>query len=283
VIALAETAERFGSSQCGTSFLQTRPVGVLYHVSLCMNRILCGLLFLSLSVMSVHAQSLTVAVAANLERTFQKLRVEFTKETGIDVTPVVGSSGKLTAQIEHGAPYDLFLSADSLYPARLFAKHFATTVPKVFARGVLTMWTTTGANLNQDLKFLADASIRHIAVADPRNAPFGVATIAALKKTGMYDIVASKIVYAESISQVNQYIETGSVEVGFTSLSSTHDLMGTTRVAVVMRKDLYMPIPQTAVILKYGAKNHTELAAQFMTFLFSDAAQNIFVAAGYTN
>ncbi len=227
------------------------------------------------------AQDLTVAVAANAQQVFERLRSEFEKESGIKIAAVIGSSGKLTSQIEHGAPFDVFLSADSEYPARLFLTQFATNAPRIYARGVLALWTATGAPISQRLLDLTSAKIKRIAIADPTNAPYGRETVVALRRLGLYDKLKEKIVFAESIAQVNQYVTIGSVDVGFTSLSSVTALDPVKTKACELNRDDYTPIPQAAVILRHGYDSHREASEKFFAFLFSPLARDIFRTAGY--
>ncbi len=244
-----------------------------------MKRILvaCLLFFAS----AVHAQDLTVAVSANAEKVFQHVKVEFERETGFSVAFVIGSSGKLTSQIEHGAPFDVFLSADSDYPAHLFSEQIAITRPRVYARGQLALWSTTGAKISQDLSTLLDPKIRRIAIADPGNAPYGRETVGLLNRLGLYAKLQEKIVTCESIAQVNQYVTTGNVDVGFTSISSFEKSDNANQITFALDLREYTPIPQAAVLLRHGARSAGDAARKFLLYLYSPAAQKIFAGAGY--
>ena len=122
--------------------------------------ILIVLAFLWALPLSAFASDITVAGAANVQFTLEDLKAEFTKETGIDVKTVIGSSGKLTSQIENGAPFDIFLSADTKYPETLYKEGFSLRSPKVYAYGVLVLWTMKDLDLSQGINALNDAGIQ---------------------------------------------------------------------------------------------------------------------------
>jgi molybdate transport system substrate-binding protein len=228
------------------------------------------------------AESLTVAVAANVKYAFDDISAAFTKETGIAVTSVVSSSGKLTAQIKHGAPYDVFLSADMLYPATLHKDGFAVVAPKVYASGALVLWTNKTVDISKGLAVLSDATITRVAIANPKLAPYGRETIKALDYYQLKASVAPKLVYGESISQVNQYIDTKSVDIGFTAKSVVMSPeLKTTGTWIDVPAESYEPIEQGMVILKYGAQNHGDAARKFYGFILSKKSRDILSQYGY--
>jgi molybdate transport system substrate-binding protein len=237
-----------------------------------------------LFVSTVQAgESITVAVAANVKYAFDDISAAFTKETGIAVTSVVSSSGKLTAQIKHGAPYDVFLSADMKYPASLHKDGLAVVAPKVYANGALVLWTKKVIDLNKGMAVLTDATILKVAIANPKLAPYGRETIKALDYYKLKSSVEPKLVYGESISQVNQYIDTKSVDIGFTAKSVvvSPELRGQgTWVEVPVES--YEPIAQGMVILKHGAQNHGDAARKFYGFILSNQSRDILSQYGYT-
>lgn len=228
------------------------------------------------------AEPLTVAVAANVKYAFDELATEFTKQTGVAVSSVVSSSGKLTAQIKSGAPYDVFLSADMDYPAILFKDGQATSPPKVYANGALVLWTAKDIDLSKGVAGLVDSSISKVAIASPKLAPYGREAIKALDFYKVRAAVEPKLVYGESISQVNQYIDSKSVEVGFTAKSVvlSPELQGKGK-WVEVPNESYVPIAQGIVILRHGSENNGEAARKFYGFVFSSKAQAIFTKYGY--
>jgi len=232
---------------------------------------------------SAHAQGITVAAAANVQFTLDELKAEFTKETGIEVKEVIGASGKLTAQIENGAPFDVFMSADMKYPDRLQKDGIATQGPKTYAYGFLVLWTMKDIDLSKGVAGLSDASIKKIALASPQAAPYGRQTVNALKYYHLYPQIQSKLVYGESISQANQFITTQAADVGFTAKSIVlAPNMKDHGKWVDVEKQAYDPIAQGVIVLKYASKNHASEAKQFYDFLFSVQAQEIFKKYGYT-
>lgn len=237
---------------------------------------------LLLQSLVASAEPLTVAVAANVKFAFDELAAEFTKQTGVAVNGVVSSSGKLAAQIKSGAPYDVFLSADMDYPAILFKDGQATSPPKVYANGALVLWTAKDVDLSKGIAGLADSSSKKVAIASPKLAPYGREAIKALDFYKVRAAVEPKLVYGESISQVNQYIDTKSVEVGFTAKSVvlSPELQGKGK-WVEVPNESYAPIAQGLVILRHGSENNGEAARKFYGFLFSSKAQAILTKYGY--
>lgn len=228
------------------------------------------------------AESLTVAVAANVKYAFEDLAAEFTKQSGVEVKTVVSSSGKLTAQIKSGAPYDVFLSADMDYPEALFKDGQAVSAPKVYAYGALVLWTAGNSDLSKGVAGLADGSIRKVAIANPRLAPYGRETLKSLDYYKVKVQVEPKLVYGESISQVNQYIDTGSVDVGITAKSVvlSPELLGKGK-WVEVPAESYEPIAQGVVMLRRGQAENGDATRKFYGFLFTPAAREIFKKYGY--
>ena len=177
--------------------------------------------FLLVIFSSVYAFAgdITVAVAANVQYTFEELKAEFQKETGITVKQIIGSSGKFTTQIENGAPFDVFLSADMDYPKTLEKEGLAYNAPKIYAYGTLVLWTMNNVDLSKGMDVLRDPTVIKIAIASPNTAPYGRQAVNALKHFKIYQAVDDKLVYAESIAQVNQFIAVQVADIGFTAKS----------------------------------------------------------------
>ncbi len=243
--------------------------------------ILVFIIFTFLTV-NIKAQ-ITVAVAANVQYAMKDLKAEFLKETGIKISVIIGSSGQLTAQINEGAPYDVFISADMKYPNALYKENEAVNSPKVYAKGALVIWTLQKEiNFTKELKILLSNKIKKIALANPSIAPYGAASVETLEYFGLYNKVKNKLVYGESIAPTNQFIISGAADVGFTAksivMSTQMKGKGTWE---EIDKAAYKPIEQGCVILKYGNKNHKIRSKKFYDFLFSAQAKEILKKYGY--
>ncbi len=231
----------------------------------------------------LHA-TVTVAGAANVSFVVKALIEDFHKKhPDIKVNTVLSSSGKLTAQIEKGAPYDLFLSADMRYPQKLYKDGFALTKPKIYAKGALVLITFKGAKLDKNItKTLTHQSIKKIAVANPKTAPYGRAAKELLENMHLYEKLKSKFIYGESISNTFVYAQKAA-DVGFVAksllLSPNFSHLKEGVDYIEPSHELYTPISQGIVLLKY-AKNNEE-AKKFYDYLFSTSAKNIFQRFGY--
>ncbi|WP_158829505.1 molybdate ABC transporter substrate-binding protein [Mucilaginibacter lacusdianchii] len=247
-----------------------------------MKRIFVLLCTLALPFATI-AQRVFVGVAANAEPVAKKLAKEFKKETGIKAELFVSSSGKLTTQIEQGAPLDIFLSADMKYPQELYTKKLTVTKPRVYANGSLILWSRKNINVQNGMRSLLNPAIQKIAVANPALAPYGSAAIAAIKKAGLATRLQSKLVYGESISQVNQYLLSGAADVAFTSKSVVLDMAKKSKGDwKEVDPKLYPPIAQGVVILKYAVTGKNRANAQkFYDFLFSRKGKSVFALYGY--
>ncbi len=226
---------------------------------------------------------LTVSVAANVQYTFEELKAVFEKETGISVKTVIGSSGKFTAQIENGAPFDVFLSADMDYPKTLHKEGLTVNAPKIYAYGALVIWTMTDVDLSGGIDVLADANVKKIAIASPKTAPYGRQAVNALKHYDLYSHVGKKLVYGESIAQANQFITTKAADVGITAKSVVlAPQLKDKGQWIDVPKEAYEPIAQGVVILKHAERGNIGEANKLFDFLFSEKAGEIFKKYGYT-
>ncbi len=230
---------------------------------------------------TLPAQPLRVAVAANAQFVMDDLKTAFQQKTGIALETVISSSGKLTTQIQQGAPFDVFLSADMTYPKTLHEQGLTTAPPVVYGYGTLVLWTIGGLPLTADLrKTLLNPAIRHVAIPNPDTAPYGEAALSVLQKKGLRELIKAKLVYGESIAQVNQYVLSQSVEMGFTAKSVVLNPGLTTRGRwIELPASGYTPIAQGVVIIKRTAL--PAQARQFVEFLSSPAARQILARFGY--
>ncbi|KAA5545686.1 molybdate ABC transporter substrate-binding protein [Adhaeribacter rhizoryzae] len=239
------------------------------------------LLFLTYQI--AQAQKIRVAVAANAQFVAQALKAAYEKETKTTVDFVFSSSGKLATQIEQGAPFDVFLSADTFYPNTLYRKGFTQGKPEVYAYGALVIWTTRNLDLTKGLQLIKDPTVKKIAIPNPQLAPYGDAARKAMQHYQLEPIAKPKLVFAESIAQANQYILSGVVDFGFTSKSVVLDpaIKGKGKY-VSVNPTVYPPIAQSAVILKSARSRNLAQAQRFYKFLFSARAKLIFKQYGYS-
>ncbi len=224
-------------------------------------------------------RQLTIATAANVQYPMEELSREFSQETGVRCDVIIGSSGKLTAQIKGGAPYDLFISADMKYPDQLYKAGLTTNKPRVYAFGRLVLWSMTDIKPSIDL--LDSSVVKHIAIANPETAPYGQAAVEALKYFRLYDKIRDKLVYGESISQTNQFIISKTADIGITAKSVvlSPEMKGQGS-WTELDESSYTPITQGAVIINRHDKNAAD-AVIFYNFLFSDTAHAILKKYGY--
>jgi len=229
-------------------------------------------------------QEITVAAAADLQFALQDLAARFERDTGKHIRLIFGSSGNFFAQIQNGAPFDVFFSADIDYPKRLEAAGLAqagTLYP--YATGKIALWAPNESklDLSRGLQVLLDASITKIAIANPEHAPYGRAAVSALRHENIYDKVAAKFVLGENISQTASFVLSGSADVGIVALSlALAPSMKEKGRYVEIPGDDYPAIEQAAVILK-SSKNQ-DIARQFFTFLKTPALQELLRSYGFS-
>jgi len=232
---------------------------------------------------------LRVAAAADLEPVLPPILAEFQQATGIHAEATYQASAVLTTQIQNGAPFDLFLSADLSYPKRLIDAGLAdaagsadSSTPITYAKGTLVLWTRNDSHLPPpSLDLLRNADLKYLAIANPDRAPYGRAALAALTKLKLYDTLKPRIVTAENISQTAQFVESGNADAGLISLTSalTPKLASSGKYFVIPR-DLYPPIEQGAVIVS----NTTQRPAvhKLLDFLLSGPVQSQLAKSGLT-
>jgi molybdate transport system substrate-binding protein len=245
-----------------------------------MKKIILGL---GLLVSSMFAGTINIAVAANVSYAIDDLKKEFKKvcpDTKVRVT--LGSSGKLTAQINHGAPYDIFMAANMKYPEALYQEKKAVTKPVVYAQGALAYLTRKNVDFSKGINALKEKNIKKIAIANPKTAPYGKAALEAIEKSGIYESVKSKLVFAEAASQTVSYTMTV-VDIGFVAKSSLYSSkMKNFKEGVNWEnvdRSLYTPINQGIVILKKG--ENSQEVKNFYAFMLSPKAREILKKYGY--
>ena len=232
---------------------------------------------------SLFGGVIKIAVAANVSYAIEDLKKEFNRlhpDTKVLVT--LGSSGKLTAQIKHGAPYQLFMSANMKYPQALYKDSIATTKPLIYAQGALAYLSSKKQDFSRGIKLLSSNQISKIAIANPKTAPYGKAAFEALKNAGVLEKIKKKFVYAESISQTVSYTIIAA-DIGIIAKSSLYSTKMSKYKKDInwaeLDSKLYTPIDQGIVILKNG-KDKSEVEA-FYHFILSDKAKEIFKNFGY--
>jgi molybdate transport system substrate-binding protein len=233
-----------------------------------------------------RGQGARVSVAAAADMTFalNDIAREYELQTRNKVKIVYGSSGNFFSQIQSGAPFDVFLSADLEYPRRLQAEGLVEpgTLYR-YAIGEIALWCPANLGLdlkNRNWKALLDPSVQKIAMANPGHAPYGRAALTALQKSGVYSQVQSKLVYGENMSQAAQFVQSGNAQIGIVALSlalsppmkfgETWEIPG----------DMHEPIEQAAVVLKRAKDKPT--ARSFVNFLKGDTARGILADYGFT-
>lgn len=234
---------------------------------------------------SKTAPQLVVAAAADLSSALQEISDGYQKKTGIGLKLSFGASGALTQQIQNGAPFDLFFSADMDYPRQLVAAGAADGATlSQYAVGRLVLWVPADSPLDvehQGMKVLLDPSVKKIAIANPQHAPYGHAAVAALKHAGIYDQVASKLVLGENISQAAQFVESGNAQAGFVALAHavTLGMQGKGKYWEVPA-EFYPPLAQGVVVL--SRSQHTKEAKEFVEYIKSTEAAGLLKKYGFT-
>jgi molybdate transport system substrate-binding protein len=215
------------------------------------------------------AQEITVAAAADLQFAFPDVAARFQKDTGKSVKLIFGSSGTFFAQIQNGAPFDIFCSADIDYPRKL--ESVGLTEPGTlysYATGKIVLWVPNQSklDLSKGLRVLLDPSIGKIALANPEHAPYGRAAVAAMKHENIYETISGKFVLGENISQAASFVTSGSADIGIVALSlALAPAMKQKGRYVEIPADTYPVLEQAAVILKSSRKK--DVARQFVDFL----------------
>lgn len=239
-------------------------------------------IILLLADAKLSAQPLRVAVAANAQGVIKKLQADFKRQTGIEIETIIGASGKLTTQIMNGAPFDVFLSADTEFPEKLFAAGFGLKKPKIYALGSLILCGQTNQDLKNWPKIITSTIVTKIAIANPKTAPYGKAAEQALNFYKLKDKLSSRLIYGESIAQVNTYIQTGVVSLGFTTEAFLYEQSDKSKLKWVrVDQNSYEEIAQSVILLSYAKKDKLAQATRFYEYLSSPSARKIIGANGY--
>ena len=230
----------------------------------------------------VSAQTLRIAAASDLQFVLPELAAQYENQSGVKLAVTYGSSGNFFAQIQNGAPFDLFFSADTGYPNKLIAAHLADSdFLQVYAAGRLVLWLPPDSPLDPaaGLNALLDPRIQKIAIANPAHAPYGYAAVAALQKANLYDKLKPKLVLGENISQTAQFVHSGSAQAGLIALSLALSPALRSGKRANIAPDQYPELEQAAVLL--ASSPNKKAAADFLTFLKTPAARAIFENYGF--
>ncbi|HYA96530.1 MAG TPA: molybdate ABC transporter substrate-binding protein [Methylomirabilota bacterium] len=235
--------------------------------------------------LSPQSREIRVAAAADLQFAMKDLAAEYEKGAGNKVIPTFGSSGNFFSQIQNGAPFDAFFSADVEYARKLEASgHAEPGTLFMYAIGRIVIWVPAGVRVDvarNHWDVLLDPEVQRVAVANPQHAPYGRAAVDALKGAGLFEKLEAKIVYGENISQTAQFVESGNAQAGI--LSYSHALSAPMKdkgAFWMIPQDLYPPIEQAAVVLKSSAQK--DAARAFLAFVKGPAARAILERYGFT-
>ena len=243
--------------------------------------VLCVLIITGVNV--ALAEEITIAAASDLNFAFREIATEYENTTGNHVRLTLGSSGNFFAQIQNGAPFDLYFSADIAYPRNL--EEAGLTVPGSlyqYAVGRIVLWTghESRIDVTKGFEALREPTIRKIAIANPKHAPYGRAAVAAMEYFKVYDQVKDRLILGENISQAAQFIESGACDVGIIALSlAVAPAMKSKGTYWEVPADAHLPLEQGAVILK-SSKNQ-EAARQFLEFIKGPNGQEIMKRYGF--
>lgn len=246
-------------------------------------RRLMGLVFAVLACISaLQAQTLTIAAAADLKFAMDEILMTYkkTNPTG-EVSVIYGSSGLFKSQIQQGAPYDLYFSADIGFPRELAKQGWAASEAVPYAYGRIVLWSTSLDATKMTLASLTNPRITRIAIANPKHAPYGRRAEEALRSSGLWKQIEPKIVYGDNIAQAAQYVETGNAQVGIIALSlAVNPALASKGGYWLIPADLHEPLEQGFIITKRAAGSVP--AKRFADYMGSKAARAVMTKFGFT-
>ncbi|MBT0653569.1 molybdate ABC transporter substrate-binding protein [Geomobilimonas luticola] len=230
---------------------------------------------------TAHAERITVAAAADLKFAMDEIVTGFNKiHSGDEVQVVYGSSGKFHTQIQQGAPYDLFFSADIGFPRELAKQGQSASEVKPYAVGRIVLWSAVVDATKMTLYDLTNPKITKIAIANPKHAPYGKRAEEALKAVGLWEKIQSKLVFGENIAQTAQYIQSGNTQVGIIALSlALNPELAKKGRYYLIPENLHNPLEQGYIITKRGANK--PLAKKFAEYMDSKQVRGIMMKYGF--
>jgi molybdate transport system substrate-binding protein len=235
-----------------------------------------------LLALTVHAEKVTIAAAADLKFAMDEIVTAFMVNSPGDTIDVIyGSSGKFQTQIQQGAPYDLYFSADIAFPRELAKTGFAASDVKPYAVGRIVLWSTSQDASKLTLGSLTDSKFTRIAIANPKHAPYGKRAEEALRATGLWDKIEPRLVYGENIAQTAQYVQSGNAQVGIIALALavSPELAAKGGYWLIPDK-LHSPLAQGFIITKRAEGNAA--AKRFADFMGGEAARSVMGRYGFT-
>jgi molybdate transport system substrate-binding protein len=239
-----------------------------------------ALIFAILGATPALAEEVQVAVAANFTAPMKQIAADFEKDTGHKVVASYGATGKFYAQIRNGAPFEVLLAADDETPAKLIKENAAVAGSQfTYAIGKLVLWSAKAAVVDEAGEVLKKGGFDHIALANPKLAPYGAAAVEAMKALGVHDGLQPKFVTAENIGQTFQHVSSGNALLGFVALSQVLKDGRIEGSAWVVPANLYPPIRQDAVILDQGKGKAA--AEALVKYLKGDKAKAVIRSYGY--
>ena len=234
-----------------------------------------------LLAVAVHADEVQVAVAANFTAPMKQIAAEFEKDTGHKAVLAFGATGKFYAQISNGAPFEVLLAADDETPVKLEKELLAAPGTRfTYAIGKLVLWSAKEGYVDAQGDVLKKGDFKHLALANPKAAPYGAAAMQTMKQLGLLENIQPRIVQGENIAQTHQFVATGNAELGFVALSQVFkDGKITSGSAWIVPGKFYAPIRQDAVVLAKG--RNKPAATALMAYLKSDKARTLIKSYGY--
>jgi molybdate transport system substrate-binding protein len=237
-----------------------------------------------LTASCVRGQAVKVAAAADLKFAMTELASQFAKDSGAKLDITYGSSGNFLTQIQNGAPFDLFFSADSEYPRKLEAAGLAEPgTLREYAVGRIVIWTPRDSGIDaakEGWKCLLDQRVKKVAIANPEHAPYGRAALAAMKKAGIYEQVKDKLVYGENISQAAEFVQSGNAQAGIVALSLALSPAMKNGNRWEVPAESYPAIKQAVVLLK--ASKNKDAASRFLDSVTGSKGREILQRFGFT-
>jgi molybdate transport system substrate-binding protein len=226
------------------------------------------------------SEEVSIAVAANFTDATRQIAPLFEKVTGHTTRISYGSTGKLYSQIKNGAPFEVFLAADTRRPIKAQTEGLAVPGSRfIYARGKLALWSVQGSQFEDGESYLKTGDFAHLAMANPKTAPYGLAARQVMAHLGIWQVLQPKLVRADSIAQTFQFAATGNVEAGFVAYSQVKGWQGAPGTIWEIPAHYYAPIEQAAVLLKRGESESAPRA--FLDFLKGDAARKVIERIGY--
>jgi len=231
--------------------------------------------------LAAHAGEVQVAVAANFAAPMKEIAADFEKATGHRAVLAIGATGKFYAQIKNGAPFEILLSADDETPTRLGKENAAVAASQfTYALGRLVLWSARPNMIDASGEVLKKGDFKHLAIANPKLAPYGAAAVETMRALGLHDALAPKFVTGESIGQTFQFVKSGNAPLGFVAMAQVmKDGVLTEGSAWVVPANLHQPIRQDAILLNNGKGKPA--AEALMKFLQGESATKIIKSYGY--